>query len=62
MHFQGEMINFFLKNETLRGESVKKNGCLYWHKHHLCYGFHSSESQHKYIKAKGKNEITDIMP
>ena len=22
MHFQGEMVNFFLKNETLRSESV----------------------------------------
>ena len=25
MHFQGEMINFFLKNETLRSESVNKH-------------------------------------
>ena len=23
MHFQGEMVNFFLKNEVLRSESVK---------------------------------------
>ena len=24
MHFQGEMVHFFLKNETLRNKSVKK--------------------------------------